>query len=58
MGWGAEVLARAAEAGGSHLIKVKRLAAKEVPVPSSGTLEGQVLPDIEQIIMSAVQMIQ
>jgi pyruvate/2-oxoglutarate/acetoin dehydrogenase E1 component len=58
MGWGAELLARVAEAIGSHPINVKRLAAKEVPVPSSGTLEDQVLPGIEQIIQSAIQMIQ
>ena len=57
-GWGAEVIARVAEALGSQGVTYKRLAAKDLPVPSSGPLEGMVLPDVEQVIQSAMQMIQ
>ena len=58
LGWGAEVLARVVETPGSQHIKYKRLAAMEVPVPASGVLEQQVLPGVEQIIQSALQMIK
>jgi pyruvate/2-oxoglutarate/acetoin dehydrogenase E1 component len=56
MGWGAELLARAAETLGSHSLRFQRLAAKEVPIPASGPLEAQVLPGVDQIIKSAIQM--
>jgi pyruvate/2-oxoglutarate/acetoin dehydrogenase E1 component len=58
LGWGAEMIARVAEASGTHLIKFKRLAAKEVPIPASGPLEADVLPGVEHIIQAAIQMIQ
>jgi len=58
LGWGAEVVAQVAEAIGFQPIRVKRLAAKDLPVPSSGPLEAQVLPDVDQIIESAIQLSQ
>jgi 2-oxoisovalerate dehydrogenase E1 component len=58
MGWGAEVVARVAEALGSQPIRVKRLAAKDLPVPSSGPLEAQVLPDVDRIVQSAIHFVQ
>jgi pyruvate/2-oxoglutarate/acetoin dehydrogenase E1 component len=58
MGWGAEVVARVAEALGSQPIRVKRLAAKDLPVPSSGPLEAQVLPDVDRIVESAIHLRQ
>jgi pyruvate/2-oxoglutarate/acetoin dehydrogenase E1 component len=58
LGWGAEVLARVVETPGLQQIAYKRLAAREVPVPASGILEQQVLPGIEQIIQSVLQMIK
>jgi len=58
LGWGAEVIARAAEAPGTHSVRFKRLAAKEVPIPASGPLEAEVLPGVEHIIQSAIQMRQ
>ena len=56
LGWGAEVVAQVAEALGTQSIKVKRLAAKDLPVPSSGPLETLVLPDLEQVIEAAMQI--
>ncbi|OGN89144.1 MAG: hypothetical protein A2Y88_06550 [Chloroflexi bacterium RBG_13_48_10] len=56
LGWGAEVVAQVAEALGTQSIKVKRLAAKDLPVPSSGPLEALVLPDLEQIIEAATHL--
>jgi len=58
LGWGAEVIARVAEAAGTQSIQFKRLAAKELPVPCSGPLEVQALPGIDQIISSAMQMVK
>lgn len=56
MGWGAEVLARVAEALGTDYVRFRRLAAKEVPIPASGPLEADVLPGVDQIIQSAIKM--
>jgi pyruvate/2-oxoglutarate/acetoin dehydrogenase E1 component len=56
LGWGAEVVARVSEALGPQPIRVRRLAAKDLPVPSSGPLEAQVLPDVDQIIDSAIHL--
>jgi pyruvate/2-oxoglutarate/acetoin dehydrogenase E1 component len=56
LGWGAEVVARVAEGSGYHSIRFKRLAAKDLPVPSSGPLEAQVLPDVKQIIDAALNL--
>jgi 2-oxoisovalerate dehydrogenase E1 component len=56
LGWGAEVVARVAEGLGSQTIRVKRLAAKDLPVPSSGPLEELVLPGVEHIIQAAIEL--
>jgi pyruvate/2-oxoglutarate/acetoin dehydrogenase E1 component len=58
LGWGAEVIARVAETPGCQSIRYKRIAAKEVPVPSSGPLEMQVFPDVDFIIHSAIQLLK
>ncbi len=55
LGWGAEVLARLAEADGQHSITARRLAAREVPVPASGPLEAEVIPGVEQIMQAALE---
>lgn len=55
-GWGAEVLARTAQSLGPRLLAVERLGALDLPVPASGPLEAQVLPDVERI-MKACQKI-
>ncbi len=56
LGWGAEVVARTAEACGTRHIKYKRLAAQETPIPASGPLEAIALPGVDHIIQTALQM--
>ena len=58
LGWGAEIAAGTVEVLSSRSVQLKRLGAKNLPVPASGPLETQVLPGVEQIIQSAIQMIQ
>jgi 2-oxoisovalerate dehydrogenase E1 component len=58
LGWGAEIVSQVVEALSTQPLKIKRLAAKDLPVPASSTLEAQVLPDVDQIIASAIQLTQ
>jgi pyruvate/2-oxoglutarate/acetoin dehydrogenase E1 component len=58
LGWGAEVLARTAEALGARLTAARRLAALDLPIPSSGPLEQIVLPGVEQVIESCLKIAQ
>jgi pyruvate/2-oxoglutarate/acetoin dehydrogenase E1 component len=53
LGWGAEIVARAAETLGSRLKIARRLAARDLPVPASGPLEALVLPGVDDIIQAA-----
>lgn len=53
LGWGAEILARAAESLGAGLIKSRRVAAQETPVPAAGALEKSALPDMGDIVRIA-----
>jgi pyruvate/2-oxoglutarate/acetoin dehydrogenase E1 component len=55
-GWGAEVVAHAVETHGSRL-QAKRLASRDMPVPASGPLEKSVIPNVEDIIHTAREMI-
>jgi len=50
LGWGAEVIAHAAETLGPRLLAARRLAALDLPVPASAPLEELVLPGVNQII--------
>ncbi len=49
LGWGAEIIARAAEALGPRLLASARLAARDLPVPASPPLEEAILPSVEDI---------
>ena len=49
LGWGAEVGAQLAENLGGRLKMLKRLAARETPIPAAVSLEGQTLPQLEDI---------
>jgi pyruvate/2-oxoglutarate/acetoin dehydrogenase E1 component len=57
LGWGAEVLAQAAEALGPRLKNARRLGARDLPIPASKPLEGAVLPDLEEIVQAAQKMV-
>jgi pyruvate/2-oxoglutarate/acetoin dehydrogenase E1 component len=50
LGWGAEVAAIAAEKCAGALKSVRRLAARETPVPAAPSLEIMTLPQVEDIV--------
>jgi pyruvate/2-oxoglutarate/acetoin dehydrogenase E1 component len=53
-GWGAEVVARAAEHDFHYLdAPIVRVAAKDAPIPFSDVLERAVLPQTEEIVAAA-----
>lgn len=56
LGWGAEVVARVAEASGNHSIQFRRLAAKDFPVPASPPLEEALFPGEADIIQASLQL--
>ncbi|MBN1538086.1 MAG: hypothetical protein JW908_15220 [Anaerolineales bacterium] len=56
MGWGAEVIARIAEASGSKSIQARRLAAKDYSVPASSLLETALFPGEQDIIRAGLQL--
>jgi pyruvate/2-oxoglutarate/acetoin dehydrogenase E1 component len=57
LGWGAEVVARVAEASTGQMLTVRRLAAQDLPIPVSTRLEQAILPGVEHIIQSAIEMV-
>lgn len=57
LGWGAEVLARTAEALGPRLKNARRLAAQEGVVPASPDLEAACLPGTADIIKQVTEMV-
>jgi pyruvate/2-oxoglutarate/acetoin dehydrogenase E1 component len=57
MGWGAEILARTAQALGPGLRNARRLAGMDLPVPASRPLEEASLPDEIAILQAARQML-
>ncbi|HSF83801.1 MAG TPA: transketolase C-terminal domain-containing protein [Anaerolineales bacterium] len=56
-GWGAEVIARATQAVGTKLQQSHRVAAQDLPVPASATLESAVLPGVDDIVQVAKSMV-
>jgi len=56
LGWGSEVIAQVSETPGAHGIRFMRVAAHEVPIPASGPLEEQALPQVRNIVESAVEL--
>jgi pyruvate/2-oxoglutarate/acetoin dehydrogenase E1 component len=57
LGWGAEVVARVAEASTGQMLTVRRLAAQDLPIPVSPRLEQAILPGVEHIVQSAIEMV-
>ncbi len=58
LGWGAEVLARTAEALGPKLRRAGRLAAAESVIPAAPELEAACLPDVADIVAKAREMVE
>lgn len=56
MGWGAEMAARLVENLPGRLRQVKRLAARETPVPAAVTLENAALPQFEDLLVALRKM--
>ncbi len=55
LGWGSEVAASVAERhGGKRPLAIRRVAARDVAIPSSRKLEDAVLPGIEDIIAASI----
>lgn len=57
LGWGAEILARAAQAFPGRLKSAQRLAAADQPIPASVPLEEAVLPGIQDIVEAAQTLV-
>ena len=58
LGWGAEVVARTAEALGPGLRAARRLAGRDLPIPASLPLEAAALPGVDDIVRAAVEMVK
>jgi pyruvate/2-oxoglutarate/acetoin dehydrogenase E1 component len=57
LGWGAEVLAQAAELENLNLRCARRLAAKDLPVAAASRLESEELPGVSDIVQLAKKMV-
>lgn len=57
LGWGAEVVARAAQAFPGQLKAIQRLAAADQSIPASAPLEEMILPGVEHIMAAAQRMV-
>jgi pyruvate/2-oxoglutarate/acetoin dehydrogenase E1 component len=57
LGWGAEIVAQIASAMGPRLLTSQRLAALDTPIPASGPLEANTLPDTAAIIQAVKRMV-
>jgi pyruvate/2-oxoglutarate/acetoin dehydrogenase E1 component len=57
LGWGAEILARAAQAFPGQLKAAQRVAAEDRPIPASVPLEDKALPNEDDIIAAARRMV-
>jgi pyruvate/2-oxoglutarate/acetoin dehydrogenase E1 component len=57
LGWGAEIVAQAAEALGPNLLCARRVGACETPIPAALALESAVLPGVEEIVQAAKRMV-
>jgi pyruvate/2-oxoglutarate/acetoin dehydrogenase E1 component len=57
LGWGAEILARAAQAFSIQLKAAQRVAAEDKPIPASVPLEDKALPNEDDIIAAARRMV-
>jgi pyruvate/2-oxoglutarate/acetoin dehydrogenase E1 component len=57
LGWGAEILARAAQAFAGRLKAAQRVAAADRPIPASAPLEEAALPGVQDIVDAALKMV-
>ena len=58
LGWGAEILARVAEGSNeARQYSMRRVAALDLPIANSKTLEDQILPSQEKVIEAALSLL-
>lgn len=57
LGWGAELLAQAAQRLGNRLQIAQRLGGAELPIPASTSLEAAVLPGVDDVMQAAEMMV-
>ncbi|MEX2161881.1 MAG: transketolase C-terminal domain-containing protein [Anaerolineales bacterium] len=57
LGWGAEILARAAQVFAGQLKAAQRVAAADCPIPASAPLEEAALPSVQDIVDAALKMV-
>jgi pyruvate/2-oxoglutarate/acetoin dehydrogenase E1 component len=55
LGWGAEVAARAAET--LNGLRVRRVAAQDLPIANAKSLEDAILPSVQDIVQSALSLV-
>lgn len=62
LGWGAEIAARSSEQAsarqGVRDLKIRRVAALDLPVANSKSLEDAILPSRESILKAALELVQ
>ena len=56
-GWGAEVVARAAEKLNGELRASTRVAARDLPVAAAPSLESEILPGVEDIVQAVRKVV-
>ena len=52
MGWGAEIIARINDSSGASLDASARVGARDLPIPSSPSIESVILPQVSDILSS------
>ncbi|MEZ0396504.1 MAG: transketolase C-terminal domain-containing protein [Anaerolineales bacterium] len=62
LGWGAEVLARAAEGSADRsanfsLRAARRVAARDLPIANSRPLEDAILPQVQEVVAAALSLL-
>ena len=58
LGWGAEVLARVQESLPGCALTARRVAARDLPVPAAPSLENEVLPQVEDILLGVRKVLE
>lgn len=58
LGWGAEVIARVQECLSGRGLAARRVAARDLPVPAAPTLENEVLPQLEDILLGVRKVLE
>ena len=56
LGWGAELVARAVEAGDVPALRARRVAALDLPIANSRALEDATLPQLPDLIAAALAL--